>query len=657
MENRFGVKDFFLFLLVGGLIVLVIVSMFMFDRQYKQVILIKDKTEALTQDIVAIQNQLQSGVVVGSGGDGGTRQALPREKEVFKLLAAAEKMPNFARGDWLVDNFGTKLPRMTPLVSSDTYQRMLETRVMEWLVTRDPEDLTKYNGLLAESWDVKDNSKEWEEYTKPLRDKGLTFDQINEQVKKDPKAPMAQVVTFKLRRGVTFSDGSPMTAEDVVFTFNWILNPEVDAPRDRSYMVYLKDVKADGPHEVTFNFASPYYANFEVAGGTSIMSKKFYGRFKPQEFNEKTGLLFGTGPYRLEDPENWAPGKPIELVRNVRYWGVPPTFDRLVYREVEDESAEMVMLGNGEIDILVCQPEQYEKLLKDPRVTAKTQHLKYFAPTGGHAYIGWNQRRKGADGKENPTPMADKRVRQAMTMLIDRERIVREVLLGYGMVASGPFDPHGPQSAPDVKPWPFDESRAKALLAQAGFADRNGDGVIDGPDNQPFRFKLSYPSGSATYERVVLFLKDSLARGGVVMEPDPVQWSVLLDKIKRGEFDACHLRWGGGVEFDIYQIFHTSQIKDQGDNRTAYSNPKLDELIEKARRTIDDAERMKIWHEVHRILHEDQPYTFMFNQPSLRFVGGRIQNVGVTKLGLTNNPYYPNPVPWFVPKAQQKYAK
>jgi peptide/nickel transport system substrate-binding protein len=314
------------------------------------------------------------------------------------------------------------------------------------------------------------------------------------------------------------------------------------------------------------------------------------------------------------------------------------------------------MFGNGELDIFACQPEQYEKLKKDDRVVKMSQHLEYPTPLNGYTYIGWNQLRKNGDAM-NPTPFADKRVRQAMTLLIDRERIAKDVYLGYATVASGSFDPNSPQADPNIKPWPHDEARGKKLLAEAGLLDRDGDGVIDRPDGQPFKFKLSYPSGSATYQRVVLFLKDSFARAGITMEPDPVDWPVLLDRIKKGNFDACALGWGGVVEEDPYQIFHSSQIKDEGDNRTHYINTKLDAVIEQARRTVDEEKRMKLWHEVHQILNEDQPYTFLFNRPALVFINGRVANVGTTKLGLNYLRLYPNPSPWFVPQARQRYTR
>lgn len=659
MENRFGVKDLFLFVLLVVLIVMVALAMKQFDRQFQEVQEIKRQNKDLTRDLVRIEKQLASGVVARGDGGGGSTPA--ERMDIFQPLAKAEKLPEFARGDWLVENFGTKIGRLTPLVSSDLYQRIVEARVLETLVTRDPDTL-KFVPLLAESWEIKDYSERWEAYAKPLRDKGLSPDQVVEQVRKDPGAPLAMEIVFRLRRGVSFSDGNPLTAEDVVFTFDWIRNPEVNAPRDRAYLVNLKYAKANGPHEVVFGFTDPYFMSFETVGGTGIMSKAFYSRFKPQEYNEKTGLLIGTGPYRLENPESWAPGKPIELFRNDRYWGISPTFDRLVFREIEDESAEMVMFGNGEFDIMPCQPEQYEKMLKDARIRGMSQNLKYPSPLNGYTYIGWNQQRGKAGGKPGEgegvkTDFADKRVRQAMTLLIDRERIAREVFLGYATVASGPFDPAGRQTDPEVKPWPYDESRAKKLLADAGYSDKNGDGVIDAPNGSPFRFKLSYPSGSATFQRVVFFLKDAFARAGITMEPEPLDWPVLIDRIKRGQFDACSLGWGGVVESDPYQIFHSSQIKDQGDNRTHYVNAKLDALIEQARRTIDEDARMKLWHEVHRILHDDQPYTFLFNRPSLVFINGRIANVGQTKLGLNYLRLYPNPNPWFVPKGKQKYTR
>jgi peptide/nickel transport system substrate-binding protein len=323
---------------------------------------------------------------------------------------------------------------------------------------------------------------------------------------------------------------------------------------------------------------------------------------------------------------------------------------------VQEEAAQMVMYGNQETDNILCTPEVYRKLTADKRVMEFSNAMEYPSPYRGYGYIGWNQKRK-VDGVDKPTHFADKRVRQAMTMLIDRERMVKDIYLGYATVASGPFAPKGPQSDPTVKPLPYDPEGAKKLLAEAGFKDSNGDGVIDGPDGKPLRFTLLYPSGADIYEKLVRFVKDNLAVGGVVMDLDRQDWPVLVDRLNKSDFEAAMLGWSSVPESDPYQIFHSSQIGDSGDNRTNYVNPELDKTIDEARRTMDTAQRMKLWNKVHSILAEDQPYTFMVNRPYLRLIHNRIKNVKTSGVGLNYEYLNGGVIPWFVPTNEQRYTQ
>lgn len=641
MEKRFGIKDLFLFLLLVVLIVTVVLAMRQFDRQFDHVQVIKQRNTELTGDVARINSslarlmgmveELQSRQFVEAPAgtatapttrpDGGN--VVQPKEDAFAHIKEAEKQPGFARGDWLIDNFGTKIGRLTPMVATDVYQTWIESQVLEGMVDRDPMTL-EFRPRLATRWKISED--------------GLKM-------------------TFWLRRGVTFSDGEPLDADDVIFTFKWAKNPAVDAERVRAYLTKLVDFKKIDQYTVEFTFSEYYYLNFSTIASTSIMPEHFYSKYTPEQFNEMTGLLMGSGPYRLESPNTWVPtGEGVTLIRNERYWGTPPTFDRLIFRELQGESTEMVLYGNQELDLLRCVPEQYRKLINDQRIMSFSNNLAYENMYGGYIYCGWNQSRK-VNGAETPTHFADKRVRQAMTILLDRERMAKEIFLGYATPASGPFAPQGPQSAPDIKAWAFDEAKAKSLLAAAGYQDRNGDGIVDGPNGQPFKFKLSYPSGSETWEKVVLFMKDSYARAGILMEPDRLDWPVLVQKLKQSDFDAATLGWSSTPESDPYQIFHSSQIQSQGDNRTNYINKDLDALIEKARTTVDTEARMKIWNDVHRILHEDQPYTFLFNRQALRLFNKRIKNIQPAKIGINFEYLNGGMMPWYVPSNEQKYSR
>jgi peptide/nickel transport system substrate-binding protein len=176
-------------------------------------------------------------------------------------------------------------------------------------------------------------------------------------------------------------------------------------------------------------------------------------------------------------------------------------------------------------------------------------------------------------------------------------------------------------------------------------------------DGKPFKFVLTYPSGNETWEKVVLLMKDSYARAGIILEPERLDWPVLIQKLNQGDFDAITLGWSSTPESDPYQIFHSSQIAGQGDNRTSYRSPEMDRLLEKARTTMDREQRMKLWNEVHRTLHEDQPYTFLFNRMALRYFNKRIQNIEKSKMGLNYESLNGGLIPWYVPRAQQRYTR
>ncbi len=618
MENRFGIKDFLLLVLLTVLIVSVWLAMKQYDRQWDELKTIGQQLTRQTQDLSQIHRMMAQGMTLSPGHQADTvSQPVTEQVDPFGGLLVAKADPDYALGDWLVEAFSVKPPKLTPLLSSDVYASIIQARVIETLCTRDPRTL-QWKPLLAESWQISDD--------------GL-------------------VITFRLRRGVTFSDGEPFNADDVVFSYQWIMNDQVDAPRARAYYKRIEGVEKQSPYEVIFRFTEPYFHAFELAASMDILAEHFYGRYTPQQFNKNPGLLLGTGPYRLKDPVSWRPGDPLELRRNERYWGQPGPFDRMIYRVIENEAAELTAFRNGELDMYAAEPEQYQGMLGDPELGRRVDSYILDHVRIGYMFIAWNQVRQ-----KEPTPFADRRVRQAMTLLTDRQSLCDKIFLGYAKPATGPFHELSEQADDRIVPWPYDVDRAKSLLREAGYEDRNGDGLVESKDGQPLRFKLTYPSGGETYKRTILFLKDSFARGGVVIEPDPTDWPILLQKINTRDFDAVSLGWSGGIETDIYQIFHSSQRDDGGDNMVGYSNPELDVTIDRARQTVDESKRMPLWRKCHRILHEDQPYTFLFRRKGLFFIDKRIKNVQQTKVGLNYISRWSMPIEWYVPQAEQKYT-
>lgn len=623
MQKRFITRDWLLYSILIILIALLLLVMYQVDRQWTKLAQMESAMTQQAQDMRSLRTALGSGQVsLSSTANPTTPATQPVATGVgaaFQRAYAATQKPDYAQGDWGVSALETSLKTLTPLVSTDAYASQVQYYVQESLVNRNP-DTMEWEGLIAKSWQISPD--------------GLT-------------------ITFQMRDDVTFSDGVPLTAKDVVFTYNFIMNEAIAAPAERSVYGQITSVEAKGDYEVVFKFKEPYFQSFGLAGGLAIMPAHFYESYmnKPQEFNQSKGLLLGSGPYRLADAKTWTPDQgSVELVRNERYWGdVQPPFNRMLWKVIQNESARLTTYRNGEIDSYEAKPSEYAKLKTDQQILNKSQNFEYMPPVVGYGYIGWNQQKAG-----KPTQFADKRVRQAMTYLTDMQRIVKDIYLDHAEQAISPFNPRSKQHDPSLQPWVFNLEKAQALLKEAGFADKNGDGILEDKDGKPFEFKMIYFQGNKSRERTVLFLKDIYARAGIKLEPSPQEFPVMQEALKKRDFDAITMGWSSGIETDIYQMFHSSQIKDEGSNFISYNNPELDKLIDEARRTVDEPKRMILWQQAERMMYEDQPYTFLIREQSLLFVDKRIQNLQMSKLGLN---YGSLPMENYVPAPLQKYQK
>lgn len=628
MQKRLNSRDWILYSLVIFLVLLLLLVMYQVDRQWAKLDQMETALSEQANDMRAMRAKLESGALVassgqvaeqGSGGASGSGVS-----PAFKRAYQATQKADYAQGDWSVAFFGTNLKTLTPLVSSDAYSNQVQSTVLETLLTRDPVSLN-WQGLIAKSWAISDD--------------GLK-------------------VTFQLRNDVFFSDGTPLTAEDVQFTYDFFMNEAIQAPGTRAfYGGAISGVEATGKYEVVFSYEKPYFQALAIAGSIQILPKHFYEPYleKPQEYNESKAILLGSGPYRLESPKEWTPDKgTVELVRNERYWGeVQPSYDRLLWKIIQNETAQLTTYRNGDIDGYgvypdSAKPDEYEKLKQDPQIKEKSNVFNYMPMATGYYYIAWNQQREG-----EKTFFSDPNVRLAMTYLTDRQRIVDDVYMGYAEPAISPFSPRSKQHDTALQPRQFDLEKAKALLKEAGLEDRDGNGVIENQAGVPFEFELTYFESNTVTKQMVLLLRDIYALAGIKMIPSPQEFPVMLDAMKNRTFDAITLGWSSNIETDLYQIFHSKHIEDNGDNFVSYISPELDQLIDEARATVDEEKRMAIWRKAEKVLYDDQPYTFLFRKQTLSFYDKKIQNLELTKVGL-NDGFLPAEV--YVPTALQKHT-
>lgn len=607
-------------------LLILILTMYQIDRQWNKLSQMESNMTEQSKDMRAMRKAMQDMQTrldtVNLQQTASTTSQVPNVQEVpaaFRRAYEASQQEGYAKGDWKVGAFGSSLKTITPLVSTDYDASIVQGYVLESLLAMDPDTL-EWNGMLAKSWQVSDD--------------GLVF-------------------TFQLRDDVVFSDGEPFNAEDVEFTFNFIMDERIKAPRERAYYEKLASVKATNSHEVVFTYKEPYFKALNIAGGLQILAKHFYEPYleNPEDFNQSKGLLIGTGPYKLTDPKNWKPDQSgLELVRNDRYWGaVEPPYDKISWKVIQNASARLTTYRNGDLDGYSARPVEYEKLKNDKQIMEKSQNLEFMNPVASYSYLGWNQQRNG-----KATHFADKRVRQAMTYLTNRDQINKDIFLGYAEPAISPFSPRSKQHDPNLLPREYDLEKAKSLLKDAGYEDRDKDGVIENEQGEALSFELIYFQDAEDTKRMVLLLKDLYAQAGVQLIPRPHEWPVMLEKLDKKDFDAITLAWTSGIESDIYQMFHSSQAKTNGDNFVNFKSEALDKLIDKARVTVNEEERLPIWMEAEKVMYDEQPYTFLLRRQSLVFYDKRIKNIQVTKVGLNRIDILP--LETYVPADMQKYT-
>jgi peptide/nickel transport system substrate-binding protein len=549
------------------------------------------------------------------------------------------------RGDWLVIHTLADPENLNPLTSSDAGA----SAVLGWI----------FPSLIY----VDDATLE----IKPLLASALP-----------EVSPDHLTYTYRLRDDVRFSDGKPLGAEDVLFALKATLHPGVNAPHQRNYFSSVKDAEALDAHTVRIHLAEPYFLNDWVLGGISPLPRHYYDpgnllegisvaelksfdsldearKERAQRFAQAFNTDFnrrpmGPGSLALENPaRDLVTGEKIELRRRADFWapGQPklgdPWVDRIVFRVINNLDAALTALKAGTVDTMGLRPVQYLKQTDDARFAERIE--KHAGRSSSYSYIGWNQRRE---------LFQDKRVRQALSHLVDKKNICEKVMLGLADPVESPIYLGRPEYNEKLAPWPFDPQKARALLAEAGWTDSDGDGVLDKMVNGarvPLRFEIISNSGNDDRKNLGLVAIDEMKRAGIDASFRAVDWSIMLDKVKKFDYDAVILGWtsGGTQPPDLFQIWHSSQAVEGGSNHIFYRNAEVDELLVKYRVEFDAARRKLLYDRVQEILYDEQPYTFVYAPQALSAYDRRFRGVTWYPSGRTEL------AEWWVPIAQQKY--
>jgi peptide/nickel transport system substrate-binding protein len=419
---------------------------------------------------------------------------------------------------------------------------------------------------------------------------------------------------FTLRPGVTFHDGRPLTSDDVKYTLDKLIGRNPPSDQLKIDLADLEEVRASKTHTVELVLRRPNYLLPAVLADIGILPAHVYGRFGLR--NPKLNWIpTGSGPFRVT---NRASKETLTLERSSRYWGQRPRLERLVFIAIPDPARALAALRNNEVDILSnLYPGYYPDQVTSERLKERYRVLRL------HPYklrlILYNQRR---------SILRDRRLRMAIERLTDKERLVRSVRNNLGQILSAPLWPLSRWYDSGIHPISYDRAAAARFLDAAGWPEVGGGRREHA--GTPLKIKILRARESAEMDQLSQILKMDLRAGGVEADIEAADFGFVRVQMKRGRFDAALIGLALRPESDLSPLLHSKG----GFNLGAYSNPMTDALLDALRSAGSLAERQRTAQRLHRVLHEDPPFTVLYAPIELMVVHRRVK-------GLANNGLWP----------------
>lgn len=440
-------------------------------------------------------------------------------------------------------------------------------------------------------------------------------------------------IRFFLRKDVKWQDGHPFTAKDVEYTYKAYVDPKTPTAYATDFLK-VKEFRVLDPYTVEVTYNEVYAPALGSWGQGMLPSHLLEGKEITDSPLKREPV--GTGPYRFRE---WKTQERIVLDSYHDYFEHRPYIDRVMTRIIPDPATMFLELKAGRIDQMGLSPLQYQRQTDSSWFRDNFRKYKYLA--FGYAYLGYNLK----DWK-----FQDKKVRQALTTAINRESIVEGVLLGLGQVAYTPYKPDTFWYNDNVKKFPYDPAKAKEMLAEAGWKDTDGDGILD-KDGKPFEFTILTNQGNQLRERSATIVQRDLRKVGIRVKIRTVEWAAFLKNfINKRNFEACLLGWSIGIDPSQIDIWNSKKIGPSELNFVTYQNPEVDKLLDQGAAVYDPEKRKVFYDKFQEIIAEDQPYTFLYVSYALPIISARFHGIDPAPIGIGYNF-----IDWFVPKQLQKY--
>ncbi len=472
--------------------------------------------------------------------------------------------------------------------------------------------------------------------------------------------------SFRLRKEASWDDQTPLTSEDVAFALKLFKVPTIECASLRSYFEMFDDIVLDPKNDKKFTIHCNrlYHMAEDAIGGLGLMNPKVfdpkgvlkkytvkqlseikkldanaikeldaYAKFFNESFNNKVLAGSGTGPY---DFEKWETMQRIVLKKKQNWWGAKvkdgqkyfqANPNKLVYETIKDFNNAIVKLKGGKLDVVSSIPNRdFVQDLQSNKVMQEKLHL-FNPPQFAYEFFGMNMKHK---------KFHDVRVRKAISHLVDVDKIVEVVCYGLGERVASFVHPSKKEQYNDKIELPdYSVEKAKKLLAEAGWKDSNGDGVVDkmiGGEKVELEINLMYNVENERRKKTCVYFLEGAKAAGVKIIIQPKAWPKMLEEKNKHNFEMYIAGWiSSPFESDPYQIWHTSSYNG-GSNDVGFGNAASDALIEKLRTTMNKEERNQYYKDLQMMISKEVPCVFLFSQKERIAVNKRWTNVTASGL-------------------------